>query len=160
MIPTASASILVATARTSIFLWSIGASMTSTTSSSFHSRTASIIILPPMKPSRMNAIQWSMLVIYFWNWLPRSQPTNGINACFLFSFLIPSPLQTETAKASIESPTPNKNSSITSAITKSPFPFFLRKYLNTQKDSRMQQNSTDVQKRGMYCFAAYMSLIH
>lgn len=40
----------------------------------------SIIILPPMKPSRMNAIQWSMLVIYFWNWLPRSQPTNGINA--------------------------------------------------------------------------------
>ena len=25
-------------------------------------------------------IQWSMLVIYFWNWLPRSQPTNGINA--------------------------------------------------------------------------------
>ena len=31
------------------------------------SNNLDVIILPPIKLSRINAIQWSMLVIYFWN---------------------------------------------------------------------------------------------
>ena len=65
-----------------------------------------------------------MLVIYFSNWLPKSHPTNGINAwnppknnpitsaCFLLTFRIPSPLQIDTANASMDSPTPIRNNSI------------------------------------------------
>ena len=64
-----------------------------------------------------------MGVIRSASWLPKAQPISGIRAwnppknsemtaaCLMFRRLMPKPLQTETAKASMESPTPIKNNS-------------------------------------------------
>ena len=38
------------------------------------------IMLTPMMVSSTKAIQWSMLVIMFWNCTPSSQPSRGIRA--------------------------------------------------------------------------------
>ena len=66
VIPTARASILVATARRNMVL------MSSDSFSSSHSpEQAYLIILAQMIPSRINAIQWSMAVILSRNWTPR-----------------------------------------------------------------------------------------
>ena len=64
--PTASASILVATARANIVFTSKLAFSSSSSSSLDY-----LIILIPMIPRRTNAIQWSICVIMDSNWLPR-----------------------------------------------------------------------------------------
>ena len=63
--PTASASMLVATARGSIVLTE------NESSSCSSSPKASLIIFAPISASRMNAIQWSMLVMSHSNCFPR-----------------------------------------------------------------------------------------
>ena len=72
--PTASASMLVATASGSIVL----KEKESLTSSS--SPSASRIIFAPISASSTKAIQWSMLLIRLSNCLPSSQPSSGISA--------------------------------------------------------------------------------
>ncbi len=73
--PTASASILVATARASIVR---GEKESLRFSSSF--LTASRIIFAPISASSTNAIQWSMFLIRLSNCLPSSHPITGISA--------------------------------------------------------------------------------
>ncbi len=120
VIPTASASMLVAIARTKS---SLIFSLYSSVPSSF-SFMASNIIFPPMKHKSPKAIQWSKAVMYFSKLLHASQPTKGMTAwntpkkrditspLFIFSFLMESPLHKATAKASMERPIAIKSNSI------------------------------------------------
>ena len=120
--PTASASIEVATASTRNSRRSMRLVSLQPQSSS-PSCSASQSILPPMNASSTNATQWSTGAMTPMNWLPSAHPMSGMSAwkppkksastaaARRLSLRIPSPRQIETANASIETPTATSSSS-------------------------------------------------
>ena len=80
-------------------------------------------ILTPMMASRMNATQWSKASMASANRAPRKKPITGIsawkppnqtpqvNSAFKVAFFMARPLHTDTAKASMLSPTASSSNS-------------------------------------------------
>ena len=129
--PTAKASILVATANTNISFTPREASASSSSSLD----KASLIIFAPIKAKSTNAIQSDTTFTNLAKVVPSKYPSVGINAwnppnhaltitaCLTVSFFIASPLQIDTAKASIDSPTAKRNNVNKSIFS---FPPYLR----------------------------------
>ena len=137
--PTASASILVATASRNITFALISAFTSSSPPND------SFIILPPIKSRSTNAIQCDHLLTRSAKKLPSTYPSVGISAwnppnhtpaitiCFTFMSLRESPLHMDTANASIDKPTASINSS-TMLINFPPTHFNVS--LDTKRDFR------------------------
>ena len=121
--PTASASMEVATAMRNMVLTDRSASFSGSSPDSSFFSSASFSMLMPMMTSRPKATQWSNASMASANSEPRKKPVTGISiwkppnqspqvaSAFSVAFFMARPLHTDTAKASILSPTASKNSS-------------------------------------------------